>query len=97
MNDIMMAEADRLLTDFVENLTPEQIERGSSWHPIQGYLEIAEGLRKRNFTGAAARSVDLSRDAATSALEDLAQISLPELRLQHLSLKIRSLELRVAT
>ena len=94
MNDIMMAEADRLLTDFVENLTPEQIERGSSWHPIQGYLEIAEGLRKRNFTGAAARSVDLSRDAATSALEDLAQISLPELRLQHLSLKIRSLELK---
>jgi hypothetical protein len=29
MNDIMMAEADRLLTDFVENLTPEQIRRAA--------------------------------------------------------------------
>jgi hypothetical protein len=71
MSDIMMTEADRLLTNFVESLTLEQIERSAACHPILGYREIAASLHVRNFRGAAARAEELADTMVNSVLESL--------------------------
>jgi len=71
MQDVMMTEADELLTKFVEGLTLEQIERGASCHPILGYREIAGSLYARNFRDAAARAEKLADTMVKSVLESL--------------------------
>src|SRR5277367_588900 len=71
MLDVVMIEADRLLTNFVEDLTLEQVETGASCHPIRGYQEIAASLHARNFKGAAARAGELADTMFNLALGPL--------------------------
>jgi glycosyltransferase involved in cell wall biosynthesis len=78
MIDVMMTEADQLLTHFVESLTLDQIERGASCSAIQGYVEIAESLHKRNFRKAEARSMELANSIADSVTQYIDRVQTRE-------------------
>jgi glycosyltransferase involved in cell wall biosynthesis len=60
LRDVALAEANNLLSRFVENLTDEQIRNGSSLHPYLGYHAIADTLYARGFEAAGHRATQLA-------------------------------------
>jgi glycosyltransferase involved in cell wall biosynthesis len=77
LRDVALAEANSLLSRFVENLTGEQIRNGSSLPPCLGYHAIADTFYARGYEAAGRRATQLageklrtlaSDDAATEEL-----------------------------
>ncbi len=60
LRDVALAEANNLLSRFVENLTDEQIRRGSSLHPYLGCHVIADTFYARGYEAAGHRAMELA-------------------------------------
>jgi glycosyltransferase involved in cell wall biosynthesis len=66
--EIHMKEANELLARFVEELSEDEIHRGSSYNLIHGYYYIAQTLRQRNFDAAAEHAVMLAERVGRTLL-----------------------------
>jgi hypothetical protein len=63
-----MKEANELLARFVDELSEDEIRRGSSYNLIHGYYYVAQTLRQRNFDAAAEHAVMLAEQASRTLL-----------------------------
>ena len=66
--DVHMKEANELLARFVDELSEDEIRRGSSYNLIHGYYYIAQTLGQRNFDAAAEHAVTLAEQASRTLL-----------------------------
>jgi glycosyltransferase involved in cell wall biosynthesis len=66
--EVHMKEANELLARFVEELSEDEIHRGSSYNLIHGYYYIAQTLRQRNFVAAAEHAVMLAERLSRTLL-----------------------------
>ena len=70
LRDVALAEANNLLSRFVENLTEEQIRNGSSLHPYLGYHAIADTFYTRGFETAGRRATQLADEKLRALASD---------------------------
>ena len=63
-----MKEANELLARFVDELSEDEIRRGSSYSLVRGYYYIAKTLSQRNFDVAAERAVTLAEHTSRALL-----------------------------
>lgn len=66
--DVHMKEANALLARFADELSEEEIRRGSGQSLIYGYYLIAENLHRRNFGEAAAHVLAVAERTAADAM-----------------------------
>ena len=66
--DLHMQEANELLARFVEELSEDEIRRGSSYNLIHGYYYIGKTLSQRNFAAAAKHAVRLAEHVSRTLL-----------------------------
>ncbi len=60
MADTALAECNALLSGFVEGLTPSELAQATTLAPSLAYAEIATGMLRRGFRGAAGAAARLS-------------------------------------
>ena len=70
LRDVALAEANNLLSRFVENLTDKQIKNGSSLHPYLGYHVIADTFYARGFEAAGRRATQLAGEKLRALARD---------------------------
>jgi glycosyltransferase involved in cell wall biosynthesis len=70
LRDVALAEANNLLSRFVEKLTEEQIRNGSSLHPYLGYHAIADTFYTRGFETAGRRATQLADEKLRALASD---------------------------
>ena len=70
LRDVALAEANNLLSRFAENLTDEQIRRGSGLHPYLGYHAVAESFYARGFDAAGDRATQLAAEKLRALARD---------------------------
>lgn len=96
LRDVALAEANNLLSRFVENLTDEQIRRGSSLPPCLGCHVIADTLYARGFEAAGHRATRLAREKLRElarddvAADELNRVLASSLRESKAKIEIRS-------
>jgi glycosyltransferase involved in cell wall biosynthesis len=70
LRDVALAEANDLLSRFAENLTDEQIRRGSSLHPYLGRHMVAASFFARGFEAAGHRATELASEKLRALASD---------------------------
>jgi glycosyltransferase involved in cell wall biosynthesis len=70
LRDVALAEANDLLSRFAENLTDEQIRRGSSLHPYLGRHMVAASLFARGYEAAGRRATELAGEKLRALASD---------------------------
>ena len=75
LRDVALAEANNLLSRFVENLTDEQIRNGSSLHPYMGYHAVAATFFARGYQAAGRRATQLAGEKLRALASDDAALS----------------------
>jgi glycosyltransferase involved in cell wall biosynthesis len=70
LRDVALAEANHLLSRFVENLTDEQISNGSALHPYLGYHAIADTFYARGYETAGRRATQLAGEKLRTLARD---------------------------
>ena len=70
LRDVALAEANDLLSRFAENLTDEQIRRGSSLHPYIGCHIVAASFFARGFDAAGQRATEFAGEKLRALARD---------------------------
>lgn len=75
LSDLVLQECNRLLGDFVDQLTAAQVCQGTDQSLAEGYFRLAENLDSRGFSEAGVRAINLCRQhAAGISPDDLLRI-----------------------
>ena len=70
LRDVALAEANALLIRFTEELTDDEIRRGSSLNPYLGYLAIANSFHARGYEAAGRRATELASEKLRALAND---------------------------